>query len=163
MYPGEPPFRPLMCVDRLVRASGFELSFLELILCVSIMVRATEIEPSFGVVWVIVCVGTFVRDDDDEYRKRQYQIVEPYLSPLTSNHVGSRLGELEAELAKAREERNKMIAEQGEQIRLLREEVHSLKRSEYEKAVAEGKVPGMIMTEEGSRFEKRKTRTGGRP
>lgn len=61
MYPGEPPFRPLMCVDRLVPAPGFQLSFLELILCVSIMVRATEIEPSFGVVWVIVYVGHLVR------------------------------------------------------------------------------------------------------
>lgn len=89
----------------------------------------------------------------DEYRKG-----EPGFNVL-SNPNGSvavtRITALEADLKKAREERDQMIAEQGEQIRLLREEVHSLKRVEYEKAVEEGKVPGMIMTEEGRRPSKR--------
>jgi hypothetical protein len=64
-----------------------------------------------------------IHDLDAEYRKRQYQIVEPYLSPITVNHVRSRLDDLGSEnkqlrtdLTKAREERDQMIAKQNDKI-----------------------------------------------
>lgn len=51
-----------------------------------------------------------LHDLDPDYRKRQYQLVEPFLSPLSNagnNHIRGRLEELEAE----RGERDKRITQ----------------------------------------------------
>jgi integrase len=47
------------------------------------------------------------------------------------------------------------FAKRDERIRRLEEELRDLKRLYYEKAVEEGKVPGMIVTEDGPGFSKR--------
>jgi hypothetical protein len=53
-------------------------------------------------------------------------------------------------------ERDQIIAEQNERIKRLEDRLLALSSPHFEKAVEEGKVPGMIMTEEGPRFSKRK-------
>jgi hypothetical protein len=48
-----------------------------------------------------------------------------------------------------------IISEQNERIKRLEEQLLALGTRDYEKAIEEGKVPRVIMTEEGPRFSKR--------
>jgi hypothetical protein len=70
-----------------------------------------------------------IHDLDAEYRKRQYQIVEPFLSPhsnVGNNHIRSRLEEIE----RGYQENTKKLAKRDDEIARMGEELERLKAIE---------------------------------